>query len=34
MGTTLTPGVSMGTTKREMPLCFFASGFVRAASQT
>ena len=34
MGTMLTPGVSMGTTKREMPLCFLASGLVRAASHT
>ena len=27
------PGVSIGIQKSEMPLCFFTSGFVRAASQ-
>ena len=27
------PGVSIGMQKSEMPLCFFTSGFVRAASQ-
>ena len=27
------PGVSVGTMMIEMPLCFFASGLVRTASQ-
>ena len=27
------PGVSIGTTNSEMPLCFFTFGFVRTASQ-
>ena len=29
----LIPGVSIGTMNIEMPLCFFASGSVRTASQ-
>ncbi len=33
IGTTLMPGVSIGMTKSEMPLCFFASWLVRTASQ-
>ena len=34
IGTTLMPGVSIGTMNIEMPLCFFASGSVRVASHT
>ena len=34
IGTTRIPGVSMGTTNIEMPLCFGASGSVRVASHT
>ena len=33
IGTTLMPGVSIGMTKSEMPLCFLASWLVRTASQ-
>ena len=33
IGTTLMPGVSMGTMNIEMPLCLAASGSVRVASQ-
>ena len=33
-GVQLKPGVSTGTMKTDSPLCFGASGSVRAASQT
>jgi hypothetical protein len=33
IGTTLMPGVSMGTMNMEMPLCLATVGSVRVASQ-
>ena len=34
IGTTRIPGVSIGTTNMEIPLCFATLGSVRVASQT
>ncbi len=34
IGTTRMPGVSIGTTNMEMPLCLGALGSVRVANQT
>ena len=34
IGITLMPGVSIGITNSEMPLCFLTLGSVRTASQT